>query len=119
MANCHAMRRDVQDWTPEKQDAYRRRGCWQRAEADNGAVYLIDLGLIQSFAAGATTSVYADEGGSFNVMNLRVWYFSCEGHYNVLQDRGLGPTMYAPPRSVARHISDIVCAGAGVEPRRN
>jgi uncharacterized protein len=119
VATCQAMRRNVGDWTPEKQEAYRRQGCWQRAEADNGAAYQIDLGLIQSFAAGATTAVYTDEGGTFNIMNLKRWYFTCEGHFSVMEDYGLGPTLYAPPRSVARHISEIVCAGAGVEPRRN
>ncbi len=119
VANCQAMRRGVQDWTLERQEAYRRQGCWQRLEAENGAAYQIDLGLIQSFAAGATTVVYNDEGGGFSVVNLKRWYFTCEGHFSVMGDHGSGPTLYALPRSVARHISDIVCAGAGVEPRRN
>jgi hypothetical protein len=115
VAKCQTMRRNVQDWTPAEQQAY-RQGCWQRAEADNGAVYLIDLGLIQSFAAGASTAIYTDEGGAFNPMNLKRWYFTCEGHFSMMED-SLSPSMYAPPRSVARHISDVVCAGAGVKPR--
>ncbi len=113
VATCQAMRRNVQDWTKERQEAYRRAGCWERVEAENGAAYLIDLGLIQSFGAGATTSIYSDEGGAFNAMNLKRWYFTCEGHFSVMKNYGSGPTTYAPPHSVAAHISEIVCAGAG------
>jgi hypothetical protein len=111
--DCQAMRRDAQNWQPKQQQAY-REGCWQRAEGDNGAIYLIDLGLIQSFGGGATTSIYTDEGGQFNVMNLKRWYFTCEGHFSVMDDAGLSPAMYAPPHSVARYMSDVVCAGVGV-----
>jgi hypothetical protein len=113
VATCQAMRRNVQDWTKERQEAYRRAGCWERVEAENGAAYMIDLGLIQSFGAGATTSIYNDEGGTFNVMNLKRWYFTCDGHFSVMENYGSGPTVYAPPHSVAAHMSNIVCAGAG------
>ena len=90
-------------------------GCWQKVEADSGSVYRIDLGSIQRLAAGATTAVYSDEGGAFNAMNLKRWYFDCRGHFQVMQDDlKLGPMVYAPPRSVAAQVSDFVCAGAGV-----
>lgn len=117
-ATCQAMRLRVQDWTPQEQEAYRRQGCWHRVEADNGAVYKIDLGLIQQFAGGATTAIYTDEGGAFNAMNLKRWYFTCTGHFSVMQDNmRMGPTTYAPPRSVAARMSDIVCGGAGAASR--
>jgi hypothetical protein len=105
-------------WTPERKAAY-RNNCWHSVEADNGAVYQIDLGLIQSVpGAGATAVVYSYEGDAFNPMNLKRWEFTCDGHIAVWADYGLGPWIYAPPRSVARHISDIVCAGAQVGNRK-
>lgn len=102
-------------WTPEKSNQYTELRCWQRVEADNGAVFQIDLGLIQKFPnTSATAPVYRDEGGQFNPMNLKRWYFDCKGRFEVQQDDGLTPWTYAPPRSVAAQISNIVCAGAVV-----
>jgi TPR repeat protein len=104
----------VPQWTPEKTKQYNELGCWQRVEADNGAAFQIDLGLIQDFPPGATAPVYSAEGGQFNPMNLKRWYFDCRGHIRVQQDVGLTPWTYVPPRSVAAQIGNIVCAGAGI-----
>jgi hypothetical protein len=92
---------------------YQDQGCWHRVEADNGQVYRINLGLIQDFGTGATSVVYTDEGGAYSPENLKRWYFTCEGHFQVMGDLAPGNWIYAPPHSVGRHISDVVCAGAG------
>jgi hypothetical protein len=117
--NCQRQRRNTRGWTEAEQENYQHQGCWHKVEADNGASYQIDLGLIQDFGSGATTSVYDDKGGTFNMMNLKRWYFSCTGYFSILQNGGMGPSpsTYAPPRSVAARIGEIVCAGAHVKPR--
>ena len=116
--NCKKLRQNIRDWTETGQQLYQRQGCWHRVEADDGASYRINLGLIQDFGSGATTSVYNDEDGTFNMMNLKRWYFTCTGYFSILQNRGgMGPSIYAPPRSVAAHISEIVCTGAHVKHR--
>jgi hypothetical protein len=118
IAKCQAMRRDVRDWTSERQAAYQRLECWHKIEADNGAVYQLDLGLIQRFADGASSVVYTDEGGVFNPMNMKQWFFNCQGHFSVTLDRGSTPMTYAAPRSVAARISNLVCVGASVKKSR-
>jgi hypothetical protein len=52
-------------------------------------------------------------------MNLKRWFFDCRDHIRVQQDFGLTPWTYAPPRSVAAQIGNIVCAGAGIASRRD
>jgi hypothetical protein len=113
--NCQSMRRKITEWTATEQADYRKLGCWYKVEADNGAKYQIDLGLIQDLGTGATTSIYSDEGASFNASNLQRWYFTCTGYFSVMQNNmrmRMGPQTYAPPRSVAAQMSEIVCAGA-------
>jgi hypothetical protein len=95
--DCQRPRRNTRNWTEAEQRLYQHRGCWHKVEADNGASYQIDLGLIEDFGSGATTSVYNDEGGPFNMMNLKRWYFTCTGYFSILHDRGIGPSIYAPP----------------------
>jgi hypothetical protein len=114
---CRSIRRqDFNQWAPRVRKEY-QENCWQRIEADNGAVFRIDLGLIQEIGGEATTAIYKDEGNSFNPLNLTRWFFSCEGHFRTLLDNGsLSPSSYAPPRSVAAQMSNIICMGAGITP---
>lgn len=77
---------------------------WQNVEADNGAVYRIDLNHIEHLNTGAATAViYAEQGG------LMRWMFDCQGHY-MDDSNAFGITLYAPPRSVAGRLSAIACA---------
>ena len=117
---CKAIRQQhFEKWAPKTKQEY-QENCWQPIEADNGAVFRIDLGLIQKFGDQATTSIYNDEGGPFNPMHLRRWFFTCRGHFRTQLDNGhLSSMSYAPPRSVAGQMSNIVCAGAGIGPQGN
>lgn len=117
---CKIIRRQhFEKWTSETQKEY-RENCWQLVEADNGAAFKIDLGLIQEIGGEATTAIYSDEGTSFNPVNLRRWFFTCRGHFRMQLENGrLSPMSYAPPRSVAAQMSNIVCAGAGIGQQGN
>ena len=85
---------------------------WGNVEADNGAVYRVDVSSIFRYPNGtADIVVYAVEGDQFNPENQRKLWFDCKGHYRD-QTAGVGPKLYAPPRSVAGRISAIACAGA-------
>ncbi|SHM07154.1 hypothetical protein SAMN05444159_7594 [Bradyrhizobium lablabi] len=82
---------------------------WRSVEADNGAVYKIDLNSINHYSNGtADAFVYFVEGAGYNPENLRVLWFDCRGHYRD-QTGGLGPVLYAPPRSAAGALADIAC----------
>ncbi|WIG52220.1 MAG: hypothetical protein OJF48_003138 [Afipia sp.] len=86
---------------------------WQKVEADNGAVYQIDLNSISHFSNGTAESVvYAVEGPGYNPENMRRLWFDCQGKYRDSTGPGIGPTSYAPPRSIIGRISQIACAGA-------
>ncbi len=86
---------------------------WQKVEADNGAVYQVDLNSISHFNNGtAETVVYAVEGPGYNPENMRRLWFDCQGKYRDSTGPGIAPTSYAPPRSIIGRISQIACAGA-------
>jgi hypothetical protein len=114
LENCKTMRRNERNWSAAAQAQYREMGCWQKIEADNGASFKIDLGSIGPLASGATIVIYRDEGGPVTPLGLERWMVTCEGHFRVMLNEGLGPLTYAPPLSVAGTISAIACAGAGV-----
>jgi hypothetical protein len=59
--------------------------------------------------------VYSVEGNSNNPENLRSFWFDCQGHYRD-QTGGIGPTLFAPPRSVAGMLSNI-CNSPRTPPR--
>jgi hypothetical protein len=85
---------------------------WQSVEADNGAVYKINLNSISHNNNGtADVVIYAAEGPGYNPANMRRLWFDCQGRYRDLTAPGL-PTQYAPPRSIAGRLSEIACAGA-------
>lgn len=86
---------------------------WQKVEADNGAVYQVDLNSISYFTNGtAEIIVYAVEGAGYDPQNTRRLWFDCQGKYRDSTGPGLSPTSYAPQRSIAGRISQIACAGA-------
>ena len=85
---------------------------WQTLEALDGSIYKIDQKSISHMNNGtAELIVYAVEGDGYNPTNLKRLWFDCHGRYRD-QTGGIGPTLYAPPRSVAGQLSAIACAGA-------
>jgi len=89
------------------------QGNWQTIEADNGAIYKVDMNSISHNRNGtADMLVYFDEGSRYIPTNLRRLWFDCQGRYRDLSPPGIGPTQYAPPRSIAGRLSEIACAGA-------
>jgi hypothetical protein len=105
----------VQDWTPQFQQAY-QQACWHRVEADNGAVYVIDLGSIQKFVSGnpsAIANIIAPD-------KSMTWWLGCDGHFSEILGGvrmggrivggSFGPRTYAPPRR--RQIAPAKLLGA-------
>jgi hypothetical protein len=89
------------------------KGNWQRIEADNGAVFQLDMSSIHRFGNGtAEATVYSVQGDAFNPENLRRLWFDCHGHYQDTTGPRISQTLYAAPRSMAGRISDIACVGA-------
>lgn len=89
-----------------------KQSKWQNVEADNGSIYRVDLNSISHYSNGtADMIVYAVEGTDYNPQNLRRLWFDCRGHFR--DETGpIGPTEYAPPRSVAGRMSDVACEGS-------
>jgi hypothetical protein len=81
----------------------------EKIEADNGAVYMIDLHTARHFAAGVEAGVYDQGRGGVIPM-----YFDCAGHMGELG----GPMSYVPPRSVGARLAAIACAEAARHPER-
>ncbi len=88
---------------------------WRMIEADNGAIYRIDLAAVGRFGAnGADVLVYLDAGDGadfpglgYNPNNLTRLYFDCRGHFADAWNPMIW--QYAPPRSVAGRIAALVC----------
>ena len=86
---------------------------WKKLEADNGAVYQIDLNSNFYFNNGtADIVVYAVSNSGFNPENMHRLWFDCHGQYRDTTGPSFGPTMNAPPNSMVGRISQIACAGA-------
>jgi hypothetical protein len=86
---------------------------WKSVNADNGAVYKIDLNSISHYSNGtADVVVYAVEGSGYNPENMRRLWFDCQGHFRDSTGPSIGPVSYVPPKSLAAQISQIVCVGA-------
>jgi hypothetical protein len=97
-------------WPSEGGD---RKENWQSLEADNGAIFKVDLNSISHFKTGAATvTVYAVEGPSFDPRNLHQLWFDCRGHFQDITGPQIGPTEYAPPRSIVGRMGGIACIGA-------
>lgn len=86
---------------------------WQTVEADNGAIYKVDVNSISHYNNGtADVTVYFVEGSGFNPENTHRLWFDCRGHFRDQTNPPFGATQYAPPRSTAGRLSEIACAGA-------
>ena len=90
-------------------------------EADNGAIYKVDMGAIkyQTLENGfggiwsrAETSVRIVQGDEYIP---KYFYFDCRGHFVDADTMG-GFPQYAPPRSVIGRISALVCAKLSTRP---
>ena len=95
----------------QQREAYEKESVWQKIEADNGAVYQVDIAHIVHRNGGATeVRVYAIEGGTYDPNNMTTLFFNCESHqYSDIKSLGR-IWQYAPPRSVAGQIEAIACA---------
>jgi hypothetical protein len=81
----------------------------EKVEADNGAVYAVDLKSARQFGSNVLANVY-DEGQGGMVGML----FDCAGHMGPMD----GPMTYVPPRSVGARLAAIACAEANRHPER-
>lgn len=90
------------------------KATWRTFEADNGAVLAVDVKSIAYFSSGqgAQAVAYVAEGETFDPNRMRSFTFDCKGRFSVTSAAGQSSMSFAPPRSVARQISDVVCAGA-------
>lgn len=84
---------------------------WKMIEADNGAIFGIDLNSIEHWNAGqASATTCVAENNICPPSNMARLMFDCRGHYSDL-DRG-GDLALAPSRSVVGRMAEIACAGA-------
>jgi hypothetical protein len=84
---------------------------WKMLEADNGAVFGIDLNSIEHWNAGQAMAITCvAENNPCPPANMARLMFDCRGHYWDV-DRG-GDLVLAPPRSVVGRMAEIACAGA-------
>jgi hypothetical protein len=102
---CYAMRLKANpaDYKPE----------WKRFEADNGAVYALDMKSISHLyycdgCADATICIV--DYNQCLPPNMRQIRFDCHGHY--MDTFGGGGMQIAPPRSVIGQMADAACVGA-------
>lgn len=92
---------------------------WKRVEADDGQVYLIDVGSLQSYVRsagsagilkGVFATIYKYTGPTYDPMNVQTVTFECPDYMTVDLPGGIGPSTYLAPRSVGRRLADIACA---------
>ena len=81
----------------------------EKIEADNRAVYAIDLKSARHFGANVLAGVYDEGRGGIIPM-----FFDCAGHAGPMG----GPMSYVAPRSVGARLAAIVCAEANKHPER-
>ncbi|MGP0095286.1 MAG: hypothetical protein ACLPKB_35835 [Xanthobacteraceae bacterium] len=82
----------------------------EKIEADNGAVYAIDLKSARHFAAGVMAGVYDQGRGGIIPM-----YFYCKGAQMGPVGGAMSPVA---PRSVGGRLLAIACAEADRHPER-
>ena len=103
--------------SPAFAQSFGKKANWKTLEADNGAIYKIDLNSISHYHNGtADMIVYAVEGSGYNPENMHRLWFDCHGNFRDETGPRFGETEYAPPRSMAGRISEIACAGARETP---
>src|SRR5260370_29765609 len=84
---------------------------WMMLEADNGAVFGIDINSIDHFNAGQAMAITCvAENRACPPANMTRLMFDCKGHYWDVDH--VGPTTLAPPRSVVGRMAELACAGA-------
>jgi hypothetical protein len=83
---------------------------WKQIEADNGAIYAIDLNSIShnSNGPGAFAIICIMERNACPLMNMTRVVFDCQGKYTDV-DHG-NAIRLAPPRSVAGRLANIACS---------
>jgi hypothetical protein len=85
---------------------------WRKIEADNGAVFQIDLNSITPWKTGeAQAQIYISQGDIFAPSNLRSILFDCRGHMTDISFGSGMPTIDVPPKSVGGQLATIACAG--------
>ena len=77
-------------------------------EADNGTVYSFDMNnLYPSGNGGVYAKVHDSSQDSWESTMME---FDCAGHFLIISQMGeMSEWMYAPPRSVAGRIAEMVC----------
>ena len=82
-------------------------------EADNGTVYGFDMNLVFREAGGVYAKVHDSSQDSWESTMME---FDCAGHFLIMSQMGeMSEWMYAPPRSVAGKIADMVCRKEGAQ----
>ena len=85
---------------------------WRRIEADNGAVYALDMNSISHNTNGSAVAVMCTVDNDTCIPpNMSRLLFDCHGHYMDI-DRGGSAMLIAAPRSVVGKMADLACAGA-------
>lgn len=90
-----------------------RKIVWKRFEADNGAVYVMDMNSIshmQTCAGCADATICTVDNNQCIPPNMRAIRFDCRGHY--LDIMSGGDLQMAPPRSVIGQMATAACVGA-------
>ena len=85
-------------------------------EADNGTVYTFDMTLVSPAASPGGFNVMVHDS-SQDSWEFTIMEFDCAGHFlisfpfsmNMSQMGEMSDWMYAPPRSVAGRIAEMVC----------
>ena len=76
-------------------------------EADNGTVYRFDMNLVFREAGGVYAMVHDSSQDSWESTMME---FDCAGHFLIMSQMGeMSEWMYAPPRSIAGKIAEMVC----------
>ena len=87
--------------SPPKQDI-------RTIEADNGTVYRFDMSLVRPAASpGGFEAMVHDS--SQDSWEFTIMEFDCAGHFLIISMGEMSEWMYAPPRSVAGRIAEMVC----------
>jgi hypothetical protein len=87
---------------------------WKRFEADNGAIYALDMNSISHlyYCGGCTDVVVCIVDNNMCLPpNVRRFRFDCHGHYMDTTNGG-GSMQIAPPRSVVGQMAALACVGA-------
>lgn len=95
---------------------------WVRIEADNGAVYAIDLGNVGIIPSGGAVyaTVCAVDHNRCDVMNRRAIWFDCNGHYSDMTNPSLNTHwQIAAPLSTIGRAANLACERAKSLPKGN